>query len=175
MQKSINRFDRVYTKKIQSWRLDRLPAVITYAGGLVVISSIAIVAIYLSLKHNDIPAAIAFIWAITACLVNSVLKIFLRRRRPISVAPNAKVYRTYSFPSGHAFCSTVTYGLIAFYCLRVLSAPLSILAAVLLAGLAVLIGLSRVYLGAHYPTDVIGGFILGSLALAIIVISLPAA
>jgi undecaprenyl-diphosphatase len=170
----ISHIDNTYTKKIQSWRFNRLMAFITYGGGPVMISAITATAIIFSLKHYDTVAAITFIWAITACCINGAIKVFLRRGRPNNNHVT-RAYKTYSFPSGHAFSSTVTYGLIAFYCLNVLAAPVGALAVILLAVLAFLVGLSRVYVGAHYPTDVLGGFAFGSIALFLILVLVPGA
>jgi undecaprenyl-diphosphatase len=89
-------------------------------------------------------------------LVSHILKLAFHRLRPpvffgLSPAEN------YSFPSGHAFVGTVFYGLLAvilaeFYRRRRREAIALVLLTVLL------VGFSRVYLGYHYPTDVIGGW-----------------
>ena len=89
-------------------------------------------------------------------LVSHLLKLAFHRPRPplfFGLAPA----ETFSFPSGHAFVGTVFYGLLAgifaeFYSRRRVEAIAAALLTVLL------IGLSRVYLGYHYPTDVIGGW-----------------
>ena len=89
-------------------------------------------------------------------LVSQLLKLAFHRLRPpvfFGLAPA----ETYSFPSGHAFVGTVFYGLLAgilaqLYCRRRVEA-------IALAVLTVLlVGFSRVYLGYHYPSDVLGGW-----------------
>lgn len=80
---------------------------------------------------------------------------------PVSTAPGA------SFPSGHALGSTVAYGLLLLVVLPRLPArwrPVAVVAAV---GLVVAVGVTRVALGVHYPTDVAGGWLLGILWLGV--------
>ncbi len=68
----------------------------------------------------------------------------------------------YSFPSGHTLNSTVTYGLLALVAWRARLAVLARRAAVAIAVvLPFLIGLSRIALGVHYPTDILGGWLAG--------------
>jgi membrane-associated phospholipid phosphatase len=96
------------------------------------------------------------------------LKALLRRARPTAFA-----HRTWTFgsslPSGHAFVALCLYGLLAYHGLRWLRArrPGDRRAAALLvvvAGTVVLaVGVSRVYLGVHYPTDVLAGYALALL------------
>ena len=108
-------------------------------------------------------------------LVSQVLKLAFHRPRPevfFGLVPS----ETYSFPSGHAFVATVFYGLLAGILMtlvpsrrkRVYSAAV----AVLTGGL---IGFSRVYLGYHYPSDVLGGWACAAawLTLAKLVSGLP--
>jgi undecaprenyl-diphosphatase len=100
--------------------------------------------------------------------VVTVLKALLRRGRPTAFKHLAPT-RGSSLPSGHAFLAVCLYGLLAhhaFHWLRARRPEDRRAAAVLLvaAGSAVvLVGVSRVYLGVHYPTDVIAGYALALL------------
>ena len=72
------------------------------------------------------------------------------------------VLTTYSFPSGHAMAATVLYGLLAVYAVRHLRQRRSRLLAASVAGvLIVLVSFSRLYLGVHYLSDVVGGIAVG--------------
>jgi undecaprenyl-diphosphatase len=104
--------------------------------------------------------------------LNFCLKHLIQRGRPVFEDPLFSL-PTYSFPSGHAMASTVFYGLLAIYVSvsprQRYAAPVAIGAAVLMVAL---VSLSRVYLGLHYPSDVMGGIAEGIawLALSLIVL-----
>jgi membrane-associated phospholipid phosphatase len=98
--------------------------------------------------------------------LNEVLKLTFQRVRP-SLFPGPFHLTTYSFPSGHAMGSLACYGMLAFVGIRLLRSRPSKLLLGLAAVLLVLgVGLSRVYFGVHYPTDVVGGYIAGAIWLA---------
>jgi membrane-associated phospholipid phosphatase len=103
-------------------------------------------------------------------LVSNLLKLAFHRPRP-PVFFGLTPAETYSFPSGHAFVATVFYGLLAVTLIessgrgRVWIGKWIGAAAALMA---LLIGFSRVYLGYHYPTDVLGGWACAAAWLALI-------
>jgi undecaprenyl-diphosphatase len=96
------------------------------------------------------------------------LKYLVYRPRPSSSLVHIdKVLQDYSFPSGHAVFFSCFYGLLAVLLLVRLpnTAERNVLVALCVAVIA-LGGLSRVYLGEHWPSDVLGGYLLGALWLA---------
>ncbi|MGD0476491.1 MAG: phosphatase PAP2 family protein [Candidatus Velthaea sp.] len=107
----------------------------------------------------EIPLTILVSQLASQALVNASKGIFARAR------PDAWLYRHepgFSYPSGHATTAVVFYGAWAMVVwASPLPAPWRIGGVALLAAWALGIGWSRIALGAHYPTDVVGGFLFG--------------
>lgn len=100
-------------------------------------------------------------------LLNVGLKHAFQRARPVLEEPLVHLL-TYSFPSGHAVASTVFYGAVCTLALRHARSR-ALRAGVVVAGVAMvlLVCFSRVYLGAHYLSDVIAGVAVGTLCLVL--------
>lgn len=120
-----------------------------------------LVSLVLLLRRRRSLALVWLLALVTVGLLNSLLKETFDRPRPPT--PDAIIHETnQSFPSGHAMGSITAYGLLAYLALRVLHRRwLQVALVAVLASLILAIGFSRVYLGAHYLSDVIGGFALG--------------
>ena len=98
-------------------------------------------------------------------LLNLLLKNIFARPRP-DVLPIVSAVG-YSFPSGHAMVALCFYGMSAYLLSRIFTHILSRIMIFLLFGILVmLIGISRIYLGVHYPSDVLAGYIAGATWLA---------
>ncbi len=93
-------------------------------------------------------------------LLNKALKALYSRERP-DLWDHLVVPDGYSFPSGNAMISAAFFGLIALLLLRSGKAGNRIWAAVVLL-IILLIGVSRLYLGVHYASDIVGGFLAGA-------------
>lgn len=117
---------------------------------------------YLLLLHKYRTALFLFVAVGGGQLISSLLKVGFDRARPDLVPHGMSVY-TGSFPSGHAMMAAVTYLTLAALLSRTAThrrqQVFLILAAILLT---ILVGASRVYLGVHWPSDVLGGWIAGS-------------
>jgi undecaprenyl-diphosphatase len=109
--------------------------------------------------------------AIGGWLLNNLLKIVIARPRPSASLVEVYSQRsTLSFPSGHVMSYVTLYGFLFF--LMYTLAPRSgwrLAALTLLGALVGLVGLSRVYLGAHWASDVVGGYLFGTVWLAFVI------
>jgi membrane-associated phospholipid phosphatase len=94
-------------------------------------------------------------------LISSVLKALIRRPRP-GAEFALLAQDTYSFPSGHAIAAFTFYGMLGYFIYRMVRRrSLKTLTAVLTIALVAAIGVSRVYLGVHWPSDVLAGWAIG--------------
>jgi undecaprenyl-diphosphatase len=94
-------------------------------------------------------------------LLENVLKIAYHRARP-SLWPALVTEKTYSFPSGHATMATLFYGGVAAVVLHLSRRPLVRGLTLALATVVILlVAYTRVYLGAHWTTDVVAGILIG--------------
>jgi undecaprenyl-diphosphatase len=134
----------------------------THVGsGLWLVPLAAVAAGILAARRAWADALLVAMATAGALIINPLFKEFFSRPRPAIHDPDLTL-RTFSFPSGHAMGSAAVYGALATVVARRLRgtpwASVVVAAAVVLV---LLIGASRVYLGAHFPTDVVAGWILG--------------
>jgi undecaprenyl-diphosphatase len=136
---------------------------LTSLGSIIVLVIItAAVAGYLFLARKQAAAWLMLFAVFGGIALSDLLKFAFARPRPDFVAPAARVFTT-SFPSGHATLSAITYLTIAALLARSQSSPkIGRYFIVLAALLTILVGISRIYLGVHYPTDVVGGWCIGA-------------
>jgi membrane-associated phospholipid phosphatase len=115
--------------------------------------------------------AILVIVAGISSLIGALVKILVDRPRPTDDLVHVfKILNEGSFPSGHAFFATVLFGLIAYFTFTRLRQPvLRMLIFCSLLILILMIGASRIYLGAHWLSDVMGGYIFGAVFLGIFI------
>lgn len=109
--------------------------------------------------------------AIATIAITSILKFILRRHRPRNAYADNMWIKTFSFPSGHAAGALVSYLMLALIVSN--RWPEFTVAAWTIAVIScLLIAISRVYLGAHYASDIIGGWIVGGLGLLAIIVTI---
>ena len=125
-----------------------------------VLSGSAALAVGLLLRRARRTCALLVAIVPGGMLLNVVVKNLVQRHRPVFTDPLVTL-STYGFPSGHTAASTLLYGALTAYWLR--HGDGSARPAALIAGplIIVLVGLSRIYLGVHYLSDVIAGVLEG--------------
>jgi undecaprenyl-diphosphatase len=136
---------------------------VTSLGSIAVLLIITFaVAGYLFLDRKPGVAWLMLIAVLGGLALNNLLKFVFARPRPEVVSHPPRVFTT-SFPSGHATLSAITYLTIAALLARAYPSPmLDFYFMSVAALLTVLIGLSRIYLGVHFPTDILGGWCIGT-------------
>ncbi len=143
-------------------------AVVTSLGAGLTLSIVGLgVGVLLALRRRWIVLAGWAAALLGSGLLDGALKFAIRRPRP-ELAANFLSKLSWSFPSGHSMASLVTYGMLAYLVVLALKGRqrLQITAALSAIVLILAIGFSRLYLGVHYFSDVIGGFTAGALWLS---------
>ncbi len=165
--------DLVITRTLQSyhsgWFNDLMQAVslLGYSPQAIVIIGLLIVLLYVAgLRWEAVMGIFASAGVETLGLL---VKFVVHRPRPAADLVHVVIQlHSYSFPSGHVSSYTAFYGFMWFLCFTLLKPSWGRTAALIIFGaLVVLIGPSRIYLGEHWASDVLGGYLLGSLWLAL--------
>ena len=164
-------FDQSIISFIQGFESPMLTSIMeffTFIGSfpaVVVIFILASLFLYFGLKHRTELLLFGGV-VIGTPIINGILKQFFHRTRPdlhrlIEISG-------YSFPSGHAMNAFAIYGILAFLLWRHIPTRLGRTALILISSIFILmIGTSRIYLGVHYPSDIIGGYFASGFWLAI--------
>lgn len=157
----------IYKLVVQNMRNDVLTSIFkvitNFGGAYFLVAVAAFLAVYI--KDKKIAFSIP-LNLIIITILNILLKNIVERPRPEGYRLIAET--GYSFPSGHSMVSSAFYGLIIYFIWKnVKNKKLKYISCTLLGLLITFIGISRIYLGVHYATDVIGGF---SISIAYLII-----
>lgn len=122
----------------------------------------AVVVLYLLILRRHASVALLVVSIAGGAILNTALKMGFDRPRPDLVPHEARTF-TASFPSGHAMMAAVTFLVIGALLARVQPRRrLRVFVMGVAVGLAMLVGATRVYLGVHWPSDVVAGWTVGS-------------
>lgn len=129
---------------------------ITFFGSTKFITVLTLMLLIIFYKNKN--GVFISIGIIISTLLNNILKIIIKRSRPIHLMlVNEK---SFSFPSGHTMAAVTIYGLLIYLIWKSeFEKKLKIFLSILLIFLTISIGISRIYLGAHYASDVLGAII----------------
>lgn len=138
-----------------------------FAPQSVIITGLIVMLIYSFGLHWE--ALMALIAAIFSTAINVLVKDLVQRARPTAGVVNViATLNSYSFPSGHVMFYLGFFGFIWFLAFSLLKTSIKrSLVLVFFGILIVLVGLSRIYLGQHWASDVLGAYLLGSLTLVV--------
>ena len=129
---------------------------ITKLGNLITIVILVTILVIILPKKEKITLLSV---TLTTTVINNIVKQIIQRARP----DHLRLIKEsgYSYPSGHAMISIAVYGCLIYFINKKLeNKMIKIFLTTLLIIIIISIGLSRIYLGVHYPSDVIGGYIL---------------
>ncbi len=165
IDREVVKFDTEVSQSIYSYRTPVVTEVmkfISLMGADFMIACATVILIILTFKKHKRESLIFSLIFILGAGLNLLLKEIFQRPRP-NIDPLLTL-TSYSFPSGHAMNSFIFYAVISYFTFHFTrSIKVTFLVGVVSAILVSLIGVSRVYLGVHYPSDVIAGFAAGLL------------
>ncbi|WP_223487462.1 bifunctional DedA family/phosphatase PAP2 family protein [Pseudomonas sp. A-RE-19] len=146
---------------------DALMIAITELGDTKVVVAVTIVVLLWLMWRRAWRTAAYWLVAIVGALgLNTVIKVALYRTHPAELLHSG--WSAFSFPSGHSTIDVVLYGFLAFLTTRDSLPALRVVVTLCAATLIFLIAFSRLYLGAHWLSDVLGGLAFGSAWLALL-------
>lgn len=157
--------------RLKPWvgpRKNKVMLFITYLGKhqFLIPANLLLIAYFLVIRHQGWFSVRVLTIALSSLVLMLLLKSLFQRKRPLS--PLLDAARGLSFPSGHAIMAVTFYGLLIYILTHEIDIEwVRIPVIILLVALVLLIGYSRVYLRVHYASDVLAGFIIGFLWLAI--------
>lgn len=171
-------FDQWVLERVAAYRTPGLTEAFleltTLGNTSVLVVVVGVASVFLWLTRHRYSVYLLLIAVIGQHFINSLLKSFYGRPRPI-VVPMLDRVSSASFPSGHAMSAMVAYASVAYLVARLEPRPLlRRTTAAIAALLIVAIGASRVYLGVHYPSDVLGGYLAGLAWVAIVITGMAA-
>lgn len=144
--------------------------IITFLCSIKFIVLMCIISLLLTLIKKDKSYLLIILVTLVSSVVNLIIKNIIRRDRPDKI--NWLITESnFSFPSGHSMMATVFYGFLTYLLYRSkLNKSVKIIILIMVLFLILLIGISRIYLGVHYTSDVIGGFLWGITLLILIIV-----
>jgi len=169
-------FDTIVIKAVRSFSTDNVTLFMTEVsrwGSPWFLSLVgAVVMIYTGLVRRHFWDAVLVPTALLGGIIlNETLKSLFHRQRP--VLPHLVNVSGFSFPSGHAMMSFIFYGMLIYLVwLNFRNKFFRLAMTILFTAVFLLIGISRIYLGVHYPSDVLAGFAAGSFWLVACVLGL---
>jgi hypothetical protein len=145
--------------------LDNFFKAITWFGNPMTI--IGLIVIFIAIFRNK-DSLLLTISALDSVIVNSIIKHIVKRDRPNILRLVSE--SGYSFPSGHAMISVCVYGFLFYLAMvRIKNKYLRWVSCLILGFLILGIGISRIYVGVHYASDIIAGYALAGIEIILLI------
>jgi len=158
-------YDQAIVHAVRSGATPALTSIalaVTFFGSVIGVTLLTVVSLlFLAYRHRWVTLSLVFSCSALSALIMDFAKTEVHRPRP-DLLLALVTEPGFSYPSGHSMCSTSFYGALLLIVLPRLRKPWQRVGATLsYFAFIASIGWSRIYLGAHYPSDVFGGFCLG--------------
>ena len=167
LTKRITAFDTYIYNLVTTYKSDgmtKLYKFITFFGSTAFMVALAI--FFLVIFYKSKKGGVIAVGLIISTIINNVIKPIVKRQRPLDLMMVEET--TFSFPSGHTMAAVTMYGLLIYLVWKGdFNRNIRIVLTVFLALLIIAIGLSRIYLGAHFASDVIASLVVSSIWLII--------
>lgn len=145
--------------KLKNENMTNIIKIITNIGGTIIIAVVTMLSLFI-FRNKKINTCIILNLLGIFILNNLLIKNIIARDRPTGI--NIIEENGYSFPSGHTAISTVVYGYLIYLIYNYVSnKKLKYVLISILSIIILVVGLTRIYLGVHYTSDVLGGYLLG--------------
>ncbi len=143
-----------------------LSTLMANTGTIVFLTTAAV--IFLAWRRRFAEALLVFVVVAGGQLLGTLAKNVVTRERPPASGALIALPGSYAFPSGHALAAVLLYGVLGFLLAREMCTRRARIAVSVVAiAIIILVGVSRVYLGVHWPTDVFAAWVLGGAWLAV--------
>lgn len=170
LKEELKEFDDAIYKIISYHQNDTLTIFFKFISFLCSTSFIFLILVIIMFANKNKKISFYIVLNVLLCiLLNQGMKLLFARARPVDI--NLVLEIGYSFPSGHSMVSLSFYGFFIYLVVhKDISLVKKISISTLLAILVLLIGISRIYLGVHYASDVIAGFALSMAYLIVFIV-----
>ena len=171
----LSTLDQRAMSSVHAWTapgLTRAMLVCTFIGGLAFVApTVVLLILVLLFRHARRDAGVLALTVGGSAALNVGLKLFFHRTRP--TVPWALAHEpSFSFPSGHAVAAFCFYATIAYLLARGRRGTTRTILIIIAVGIIFGIGLSRVYLGVHYPSDIAAGYLARALWVSSVILAL---
>lgn len=161
-------FDQYFyelVRKLESQFFDNYFVLVTRLGNTLTIVVVVVLFMLLFRNKNSI---ILGLLTMNSAISNTVIKHIIRRERPVGL--KLVEQGGYSFPSGHTMIAVAVYGYLLYLVwTKITNKYLKYGLSILLSILIISIGISRVYVGVHFMSDVVAGFILSIIQVVLLI------
>ncbi len=162
--KKTSAFDKMILEKMKDLESPLLTTImkgLDFIGSTipVIVTSLILLVILYRLHRNRSEVYLFVVASLGSNVINYLVKSLIKRKRPVS---ELVIENGFSFPSGHTIGALTLYGIITFLFWRKITTTRGRVVLLIFAtSMILLMGFSRIYLGVHYPTDIIGAMLLG--------------